>query len=534
MPDTVPAHSKPRSTRPAHYRVNWDEQKMRTALEAISSGMTLSKAAQMYGIPKSTLFDHKIGRVLPGAKSGHPTILTEEEEEELVSFVIECCEIGYPKSRQDVIAMAQKVVTKRIFIPHDLSNGWWQGFCRRHTILTLKMATSLSISRAKASSPESLKRYYSLLEQILTKYGLTNDAALIFNMDESGFPLDPKPLKGVFVRGEKNPCSVSSGNKAQITVVGCVSAGGQCLPPMIVWPRKTMPPSLAVGEIPGSVYGLSDSGWMNQHLFCRWFKRHFLRYAPAARPLLLLLDGHSSHYCPETLKLAQEEEVIILALPPNTTHLTQPLDKGVFGPLKMKWRQVVHDFRVSHPGQVVNQYNFCRLFSKAWIEGMTAINICAGFRTTGIHPLNADILKIPCQTKTDHKFIDSDEMQPFTPAKRQVFYEDCFSSDSSFSSVSDYQQIERQNTIEMANIENVPQRKFKTKSSDWENDPENLILTSEQSVANAEAKKRVKDAREQKKVEREQKKVEREQKKLTTPKGKGIVCGYVTCTYSRN
>lgn len=81
---------------------------------------------------------------------------------------------------------------------------------------------------------------------------------------------------------------------------------------------------------------------------------------------------------------------------------------------------------------------------------MRAINICAGFRTTGIHPLNADILKIPCQTKTDHKFIDSDEMQPFTPAKRQ---EDCFSSDSSFSSVSDYQQIERQNTIEMTNID---------------------------------------------------------------------------------
>ncbi len=79
----------------------------------------------------------------------------------------------------------------------------------------------------------------------------------------------------------------------------------------------------------------------------------------------------------------------------------------------------------------------------------------------------------------------------------------------------------------MTNIENVPQRKFKTKSSDWENDPENLILTSEQSVANAKAKKRVKDVREQKKVEREQ-------KKLTTPKGKGIVCGYVTCTYSRN
>ncbi len=30
-----------------------------------------------------------------------------------------------------------------------------------------------------------------------TDLDLTNDAALIFNMDESGFPLDPKPLKGV-------------------------------------------------------------------------------------------------------------------------------------------------------------------------------------------------------------------------------------------------------------------------------------------------------------------------------------------------
>ncbi len=135
------------------------------------------------------MFDHKVGKVLPGTKSGAPTILTEEEEEDLVSYIIECFEIGYPKSRQDVIAMAQKVVTKRCLT--SLSSGWWHGFCRRHTIVTLKIATSLSVASAKASSPDSL------LELILTKYNLINDAALIFNMDESRFPLDLKPLKGV-------------------------------------------------------------------------------------------------------------------------------------------------------------------------------------------------------------------------------------------------------------------------------------------------------------------------------------------------
>ena len=144
-----------------------------------------------------------------------------------------------------------------------------------------------------------------------------------------------------------------------------MSATGQCLPPMIVWARKTMTLNLTVGEVPGTVYGISDKGWMVQHLFKQWFERHFLRYAPAVRPLLLLLDGHSSHYCPETIPLASEEDVILFALPPNTTHLTQPLDKGVFGPCKIHWRRVCHDFRVSHLEQVVNIYNFICIHTAA-------------------------------------------------------------------------------------------------------------------------------------------------------------------------
>jgi len=46
------------------------------------------------------------------------------------------------------------------------------------------------------------------------------------------------------------------------------------------------------------------------------------------------MDGHSSHYSPAAICLAAEQEVILLTLPPNTTHVTQPLDKGCFGPLK--------------------------------------------------------------------------------------------------------------------------------------------------------------------------------------------------------
>ena len=90
---------------------------------------------------------------------------------------------------------------------------------------------------------------------------------------------------------------MSSGVKSQVTVVACVSAGGQCLPPMVIWDRKMFPPELAVGEVPGTIYGLSDKGWIDQQFFDMWFHMHFLCYAPPTCPLLLLMDGNSSHYC---------------------------------------------------------------------------------------------------------------------------------------------------------------------------------------------------------------------------------------------
>ena len=77
------------------------------------------------------------------------------------------------------------------------------------------------------------------------------------------------------------------------------------------------------------MYGLSSSGWIDSEIFDAWFHNHFLTYTPASRPLLLLLDGPSSHYNPATIRRAAEEKVILFCLSPNTTHKTQPLDRGV-------------------------------------------------------------------------------------------------------------------------------------------------------------------------------------------------------------
>lgn len=124
-------------------------------------------------------------------------------------------------------------------------------------------------------------------------------------------------------------CVVGS-DKSQITVLACVSATGYAIPSLVIFDRKIIKEELTVGEVPGTTYGLSDSGWMNSEIFEAWFMRHFLSHAVLSRPILLLMDGHSSHFSPIFVNRA---EVVVLCLhTPNTTfgqRCTQTIKTGL-------------------------------------------------------------------------------------------------------------------------------------------------------------------------------------------------------------
>ena len=137
---------------------------------------------------------------------------------------------------------------------------------------------------------------------------------------------------------------------------------------------------LTNGEIPGTLYGISDSGWMDdQGSFLTQVYQSRLLYAPQVQPLLLLLDGHSTHYGPEMINIAALNQIIIFALPPHTMHITQPLDCGCFSPLKIEWRRVCHKYISENPGKTVSQYEFCELFSKAWSRTFAIKKYCVKF-----------------------------------------------------------------------------------------------------------------------------------------------------------
>ena len=68
-------------------------------------------------------------------------------------------------------------------------------------------------------------------------------------------------------------------------------------------------------------------------MFHLWFTKHFLQHAVPARPLLLLMDGHSSQYCLETIRYVRQHDIILFTLQLHTTHEMQPLDTAVFSSL---------------------------------------------------------------------------------------------------------------------------------------------------------------------------------------------------------
>ena len=120
-----------------------------------------------------------------------------------------------------------------------------------------------------------------------------------------------------------------------------------------------------------------------------------LLFLQIPKPVILFLDGHSSHLGLEASKYCRDHQIILYCFLPNATHILQPFDVGIFSPLKDSWAAAVLSWQICNIGSPITKQNFNVILEMAWrnttsSEDGKAIQMAArAFRKTGIYPFDA-------------------------------------------------------------------------------------------------------------------------------------------------
>ncbi|XP_050298563.1 uncharacterized protein LOC126737631 [Anthonomus grandis grandis] len=321
----------------------WSTEDLSSAISAFRNGSYgHNECARLFKVPKVTLKRHleennkRANNSIK--KMGRFSVFNEEVEAELARHILIFEERMFGMGIRDVRKLAFELATRNN-LKHNFNTDkrmagkkWYYGFMSRHKEISLRQPEKTSMARAAGFSKVRDNKFYELLKKICEEDKLTTTR--IFNVDETGCSTVQRQCQKILAKKGKHQIgSISSGERgANTTVVCCASAAGQFVPPMIIFKRKRFQEELSLGAPPGSIVTISDTGYISSDLFVTWLK-HFIetvKPSPEA-PVLLLLDGHSTHSKNlKALQIARDNGIRLLQLPSHTTHRLQPLDVGFF------------------------------------------------------------------------------------------------------------------------------------------------------------------------------------------------------------
>ncbi|KAF2883719.1 hypothetical protein ILUMI_22447 [Ignelater luminosus] len=322
------------------------------------------------------------------------------EQDELGEYITKCSKMAYGISTKECRKLAfEMAIRNNIKVPDSWhvckSAGveWMRHFLKRRRNISIRQPEACSLSRLTSFSPYNVGLFFDNLESVLRRIPQVADGNRIFNLDESGVTTAHKPRKILAEKGSKqvNQCT-SAGRGALVTICSIVSAAGTYLPPALVFPRKYFKAHMLVGAPAGSLGLANPSGWMTSDLFIQVLD-HFIKFTNSCseNPTLLIYDNHESHISLATVEKPRKFGVNILTLPPHCSHRIQPLDVSVFRPFKSYYNATVDSWMLRNPGIPMTIYQVAECVGEAHPKAFTPANIIAGFKRSGIYPLNRSV-----------------------------------------------------------------------------------------------------------------------------------------------
>jgi hypothetical protein len=188
------------------------------------------------------------------------------------------------------------------------------------------------------------------------------------------------------------------GNREWVTLLACVCASGEALPPALIYQGISGVQSSWVDDLLAEQHQIfvshSASGWSNNDLGLAWLQQVFERFtaAKARRQWrLLILDGHASHLTPDFLEYCEAKRIMVMVYPPHSTHSLQPLDVVLFSPLSKHYtEELTKRLQRTQGISRITKRDFYSNFWPAWSSTMTHDLILKSFQATGVWPMDAD------------------------------------------------------------------------------------------------------------------------------------------------
>eukprot|EP00171_Calliarthron_tuberculosum_P023739 IDg23739t1 len=218
-------------------------------------------------------------------------------------------------------------------------------FMDRYDIVRRRQSGALMSSLSATNLIEKRIAYHlGKMEHSFNSQGL--DDTLVENMDETHFLFD---LDDTFTlarigTAKANYMEVVSGTAGMtmaLRMTGGVDAKLEA--PFLVFRhgKRTYPIQGSPDNVPGVSYRTQPSGWMDSKTFNMWLREHrAISALPNGQQRVLFCDNAKGHtLSDETLASLVAINTLLRKLPPNATHLCQPLDSFIIREIKAEWRK---------------------------------------------------------------------------------------------------------------------------------------------------------------------------------------------------
>ena len=374
-----------------------NEGRIVLALQAYQKGQfsSLRAAARTYNVPRSTLTLRYQGTPSKADSISPNRKLTQTEESTLIKWILDMDTRGIPPTQALVKEMAEILLIERVqnasTVRPVVGQQWVYRFINRHSELKSRYNRKYDYQRAKCEDPEVIRGWFLLVRNTIAKYGIADED--IYNFDETGFQMGVISTAKVVTAAEKARTDlIQPGNREWVTVIESINSAGWILPPMVVFKGKMNQRSW-YQDIPHSwKVGVSENGWTTDEIGLKWLKTLFGPYTQdrtTGKYRLLILDGHGSHVTAEFDQYCADHLIIVLCMPPHSSHLLQPLDVSCFSVLKRSYGSRVQEQMragINH----VDKDDFLEYYMQARTATYSTSTIQSGFRATGLVPFNPD------------------------------------------------------------------------------------------------------------------------------------------------